>query len=405
MIFIVDRFVEGYLHVLANVNTIKILNIIFPGKPKTFIAEKSHLILVQEHFNSDKQVDLIFDPYKSFSANRSKLVQLLRILVRTWKDILFFKKLFRLVSKEPHSFIFITHVYPLSLIFVKFLKKLYPEVKVILTMHGEVEYLYYGKTNYEKLIGKIYDLVFQISAINFYYLFLTKVSKRILVESKKLNDFEILTIILPTLANFKIQTKTNIKKSGKVKIGHIGSAGRRKNVELLYEIANVFKIEIEANKVDFVVIGPIEENLKPYLNNLVTNFVGDKINVHLERDIFNIETEKIDYSIFFYGEFDFVLRSSAAFFDAIHFEKPIIAFKNPFFTDVFKEAGEIGYLCDNLEEMKNVLNAIIENDVVVQDNYQKFLINISKYKKTIELGTIAKNLNDELRNLDFDLYK
>lgn len=401
MIFIIDRFVEGYLHVLANVNSIKILNSIYPNSEKKFIAEFTHTDLVKKYFDSTQSSNLIFEPYKNKQfADVNVLKQIFRVIGRLVDDIVFFYNLFQSIKTDSKALVFITHIYPFSLVFVKFLKKFFPKIKVVLTVHGEVEYLFYGKTKYEKIIGYLYSLVFRLKTSNFYFLFLTKISKEILLNSNKLKEEEVMTIILPTLSDDDIivsKSKDNLKP---LKIGHIGSAGKRKNTQFLYQIAADFKKLILENKINFSVIGPIEDNLKPFLNNNVTDYVNGQTNKHLDRAVFNKESKTIDYSIFFYGENDFVLRSSAAFFDAVYFEKPMIVLKNDFFEDVFNEAGDMGIICKDLDEMKSIIKAIVNNDPIIHQNYTTYLSNIINYKKSLDLSKIGYDLQIQLGKRD-----
>lgn len=403
MIIIVDRFVEGHLHVLANVNTLKILDLVFPKKPKVFVAEKTHMELVSKYFDSVVSEKITFSPYENKKyKDVGKIKQAFRVLSRLRNDIVYFYSLFKSVSKTPADLVFITHVYPLSLVFVKLIKRFFPKVKLIITIHGEIEYLFYGKTRYEKWIGKMYGLTFKIKTSNTLFLFLTKVSKQILIHSKRLTEEEILEIELPALPDTKsiINNYYNNNNSESIRIGHIGSAGLRKNTQFFYTLANNFIKEIESKQIVFSVIGPIEDNLTPYLNNNVQNFVNSKTNVHLDREIYNCETTKLDYSIFFYGENDFVLRSSAAFFDAIYFEKPLIVLKNQFFEEIFKVAGNIGYLCADSKEMELVIQKIIKEHNTAGSLYQSQLKNIKKYKETLNLNYIATDLASQMNNLN-----
>lgn len=401
MIYIVDRFVEGYLHVLANVNTIKILNSIYPDINKKFIAENEHSDLVQGYFNENNGIsNIVFEPFKNKQfSNVNKIKQVFRVVNRLFQDIYFFYTLFRSINKDKTSLLFVTHIYPLSLVFIKILKLFFPKVKMIVTIHGEVEYLFYGKTKYEKIIGRLYDFVFKIKSSNFYYLFLTKVSRSILIKNRKLKEDEIMAIILPTLPDNDVHVNTINVTFLPVKIGHIGSAGKRKNTELLYNLGNCFHNEIQQGKVIFSVIGPIEDTIKPYLNNNVIDFVNGQSGIHLDRRIFNFEARAIDYAIFFYGKNDFVLRSSAAFFDAIYFEKPLIVLKNDFFEEIFEEAGNIGYLCTDYKEMNLIIQKIISDNSVTKELYFNQLENIKKYKETLNLSFIATDLAAQISSL------
>jgi len=401
MIFIVDRFVEEHSHVLANVNTVKILNLIFPNQSKIFIAEELHSKLVQNYFEKEEYNKIEFQNYKNSKfATNNIFVQFFRVFCRTFNDIVFFLNLFRSLKNNIDSIVFLTHIYPVSLPFVLICKKFYPKTKLIITIHGEIEYLFYGKSRYEKLIGKIYDCAFNIKAKNVCYLFLTKISKKILMDSGKLKNNEIITIILPTLLNndaFLDQSQLNYP----IRIGHIGSAGKRKNVDLLFEIGADLKDEIKNRNLILSAIGPIEENLKSYINDYVVNFVNGKVNVHLERETFNNEIKKIHYSVFFYGPNDFVLRSGAAFFDAIYYQKPLIVLRNAFFEGIFEEAGNIGYICNSKDEMIFLIQKIISNDPTIKDDYQMQLYNIQQYKKTLDLKHIANDMTEQINEIGF----
>ncbi|MDQ1141128.1 hypothetical protein [Pedobacter agri] len=401
MIYIIDRFVEGHQHVLANVNTIKIIDRIYPGIDKNFLSEKSHNQLVKGYL-----VDLEDITYSSYLNKHSRIktgiAQIIRVFTRAFRDTYFFCKFFKSISKQNDAVVFLTHIYPISLILFQIIKKFYPKVKTIVTIHGEIEYMFFGKGLYEKIIGKAYSLSFKIKSHKLYYLFLTKVSRDILLTSKKLKESEILAIILPTLSSIALERKENFLTEP-FKIGHIGSAGRRKNADFIFSVAKEFEQEILDNKIQFSLIGSLESNIITKLNHLVKNYVNDQAGIHIERNIFNNEVNDIDYSIFFYNQHDFALRSSAAFFDAINFEKPIIALSNDFFLDVFREAGDIGYICRNINELIALIRSLIDDKETGKLLYKQHRSNLIKYKESLSIKLVAEDLKSQLDKLDFKI--
>jgi hypothetical protein len=57
---------------------------------------------------------------------------------------------------------------------------------------------------------------------------------------------------------------------------------------------------------------------------------------------------------------DYELRASATFVDALAFGKPGIYLRNRYVEHYFRLFGDIGYLCDNLEEVSRVMREVSE---------------------------------------------
>ena len=53
------------------------------------------------------------------------------------------------------------------------------------------------------------------------------------------------------------------------------------------------------------------------------------------------------------------LVASATFLDALSYVKPGIYLRNPYVEYYFEQMGDIGYLCDSYEEMREVVLAIL----------------------------------------------
>ena len=93
----------------------------------------------------------------------------------------------------------------------------------------------------------------------------------------------------------------------------------------------------------------------------------------------------IDYALIFHNPEDYRFSATALFFDALSNSKPIIALKNPFINYYFEKLGDIGYLCDNYDEMKDVvLNILDKNPKSIYRNQKQNLlkgqVELSLYK-------------------------
>lgn len=397
MIYIVEAFVEDYLHVLANVNIIKIFDKVFEEEPIVFISPEKHNAQVQKYFDIEQE-GISFqsvDNLRIIPSNIFKRIFL--ILSRIYRDFKILRSVFK--KCKPEDKVVITHIYFPSLVLVKLLKKVYPKVVTFSVIHGDVEYVYYPTTTEHKIVGFFHELMFKISAKNFYYLFLTPASKQILVETNKIEKSKLFAIDLPTFPNENKFEKTKSVAGRSIKIGHIGSAGVRKNVQLFYDLASQFSTDINKGDLEFSNVGVLETSIEPFLNPLIKNYVNDEINRPLHREMYDKKISALHYAVFFYGKNDFILRSSAAFFDAIYYEKPLIVVRNAFFEDVFDREGEIGYLCDNLEEMRILINNLIKQSEVFTEKYLMMVQNIRKYKLKLSIENISSTLKKDIGDI------
>jgi hypothetical protein len=165
--------------------------------------------------------------------------------------------------------------------------------------------------------------------------------------------------------------------------GSIGIASKVKNTHLIFQLAYNFRKFVKNGVVKFKILGKSISDILPFQNNYVDHNVS-KVMIPNEEYYQNIKF--VHYFVFFYGNDLYSLSPSGVFFDALEYEKPIIGIKNDMLTHYFKRFGEIGYLCENLEEMSSLINKII-NDFPITD-YESQVINIRNAKKRIEINVI-----------------
>ena len=78
----------------------------------------------------------------------------------------------------------------------------------------------------------------------------------------------------------------------------------------------------------------------------------------LPRDEFELRLRQMDYICLPLDPKAYRYIASGAFLDAVAFLKPIVALRLPFLDDIVAEYGDIGWLCDSLEEMQSVLTQL-----------------------------------------------
>ena len=112
----------------------------------------------------------------------------------------------------------------------------------------------------------------------------------------------------------------------------------------------------------------------------------------LNEEQFNNYIEELDYILYFYPSSSYKLTASAAIFDAIFREKPIIAIKNDYFEYIFNKNKNIGYLCKDFEELRNKIEEISNEKRGDEYSYQKN--ELKKLKKYFSPESIAYKFRD-----------
>ena len=91
----------------------------------------------------------------------------------------------------------------------------------------------------------------------------------------------------------------------------------------------------------------------------------------LSADLFRERLGGIDYALYLYEPEEYVYAASGALLEALNFGLPIIALNNKYFEHVFRSAGNIGYLCSSLGEVKETIRNILAGKHDVQYGAQQ----------------------------------
>ena len=98
----------------------------------------------------------------------------------------------------------------------------------------------------------------------------------------------------------------------------------------------------------------------------------------------------LDYILNFSERNVYQLRISGTILDAISFIKPIVAIKNDYTEYIFNRCGNIGYLCENMEEMFYHISNIAQGKYINEYNQQ--LINLKNAQQMFTIEKISKDL-------------
>lgn len=401
MIHYIDQTSERDHHMVFNSSILKMLLEMYPGEQIVshgiFSNQESTRKLLSEvelKNISFRTIDYVKAP------SENKLIKALFYIKKEKKRKKMFKDI--LLTSSEKDLIFLSITTFTSFIAFKKLKSKF-QVPTIAVLHGDLDFVYNAKTKIEKLIKASYKKVFRTKAPNFQYLLLNKISKQYVVRDGYLKAEEILEIDHPYNMLESDVLKENIFNYTSLSFGHIGSMEvERKNSHYIYTLAAKLKQEIEAKMVSFRAIGLITPDILPYKNNWVEEEVGNKQSNkpdYLSREDYESKLAALNYSLFFYDKNQYIFRASGAIIDAIAAAIPFIVIKHPIFDYIFKSAGNVGFICDDLDEMELLVRKIILKDKEVLGQYESQVTNLIEFRKKLSVSFVAKDLIGQLNHI------
>jgi len=107
----------------------------------------------------------------------------------------------------------------------------------------------------------------------------------------------------------------------------------------------------------FELIGHLREDCPSLLPRLKAQmakgrFVSTAANERLLTAEYRARLATISYAVFPYRRLDYQFVASGAALDALWAAKPLIALRIPVFEELFNRLGDIGYLCEDLDELR-----------------------------------------------------
>jgi hypothetical protein len=175
-------------------------------------------------------------------------------------------------------------------------------------------------------------------------------------------------------------------KSDTIIFGAFGVASRQKGSQMLFSMAEEINKTATILRPQFILIGSI---LDKALKEIPAHCVSiPSPETPLTAEQFDYYASSIDYSIFTHTMDLYRLTASGALFDAFSYIKPIIAIRNPFFEHYFSVMGDIGYLCDDYDEMLSVISEILNH--FPSDRYILQCNNILLGREKINIPRLAE---------------
>jgi len=141
----------------------------------------------------------------------------------------------------------------------------------------------------------------------------------------------------------------------------------------------------------FDLVGGTRVGSLPVINEWVHTYSS---NGPMPRDVFDAQLRLTTYAVFPYDQWFYRYIASASVLDALNAGKPLIALRSPQFEELFQAMGDIGYLCDDFNEMKSVVASILRDPP--HKRYEEQSQNILTGRRIFEPSSVATQLRAAL---------
>lgn len=384
-IYIIDKLVIGYNHVIFNASVTSIIAGIHSDKEVFFIAESIHTKVIE---NKNEQIaNLRYEPYLESPLPDGKLKKVIPWIRKKIGDLIFIKKTYEKKLPDAYS-IFFTCLSTTSLLYAGY-KARHLKVPVYFFMHGELEFVFTNKISFvNKLKGTIYKVFLKSLGSTSKVIVLSNIIKNDLIKSSYLPAEKIITIEHPIIpVNYCDKPLNN----NKIIFGHIGIAMKKKSSEHFFELAAKNLKSIADTQAEFQLIGKIEHGLS--LQNNTGVVIVSENNSLITQQEYEQYIANIDYAIFTFNEENYVYRVSGSVMDAIAFAKPIVALKQSYFNYLFETAGNIGFLCNDTAELDILVKRLISKDKYLLHQYIHQQENLKLLGRSLTVDEIKNKLS------------
>ncbi len=367
---------SGLSHVDVNSSYIQLCGKVFPGHNMIFFGENEHIALIKKSLK-DKSLNVLFIPVSIISGKTSRIAKIYNILNIVRSVIVY--------STNINDHIIILSINSQTLIAIKLYSVIYKK-NIHIIIHGILETII-KKPN--RILGNILWFKNCLGILNNKYI------KYIVLEHYIIKN---LLSIIPNMEKYTHVNnlpfdlaKSSIgvyreNNTSKILFISAGYATIDKGSHLFFKLAKECFEDRFSNNIEFSYIGKTTSIQNTLIGrDCVTVYGG---NSAVDMGIYHKMFLKADYIIFFYPIDSYKLTFSGVFHDAVKYEIPIIALRNELFSFYFNKYGRLGWLCDNYDELFDLVkNLSVSIDISILNeialNFKKFKLDYSDDKQIL----------------------
>ena len=382
--YIIDAYSSGSYHEVINQGYLMMISELY--EQVTYVAERTSCDNLRKLLDSCgfdySNVTFVEKEYNYKRYKWAGFDYMIHLIAVSWNNFNLYKEV-----PDGCDVFYNNNIHFAIWLITHFAKKKYN--KIIDMCHSEMESIdsSHGGTRVNKIMGAFYRHMFQRTVID--------KRMRFLVLSSSMAEY----------------FKTFVKEENRERIGWIDHCYIRP-ANLLSEFEKVdfngIKVGIPGlispnrglPELKAVLCGITNENVRIYSISAITEHLEDnhfqELNTTgglLPFPQYNWYVNQMDALALFYTPGSYKLTASGAVLEAIWNEKPILAFENEYFKYLFDKFGELGILCQDVDELVSALNAISLEDI------RRFKENLSKARECLLPENVKHQLKIEINNV------
>ncbi|GEM_PF-3177384 len=359
-IAVLDLFAQGKRHVAFNVAMSESIYSAL-GKKINFYCNKNYYTQNQNYFNR-QHVNLI----ESYNVDVRRPYRL-AFFKSVWRFFLAFKK----IKKQTNATdFFILETTPAA-IWASKLINLFTSNKsnFYFLFHGDLSTVKENK-RVSPLLPRWFNYKYSVSKIPPQYATIIVLEHHIKNNlSQLLPELEPSIACLPHPAYYQDKTGNESKEShGKLSFGYFGTATLDKGFDRFLELATQHQ-----SRAEFKAITTDTKNIyREHFADKVQLTMGPLEKALCYDDFYQTLTS-CDFVIlpFRYDYYQFA--ASGVMIDCMNMLIPMITLRNEYTENLFKQHGQIGYLCDNLDDMNKLIQTLIQQGCKQSDEFKNNL--------------------------------
>jgi hypothetical protein len=350
MIIICEPQCVGFEHVEVNAALIAAMRYAHPQEGILFLAEKEHLELVSGKLE-DQSV-------KIQSREIGVPPRFLSNFRRLPRELLLCKNVFDIARNNAASKVLFISITSPTLISIKVLLRFFNEIECIVIPHNVLNTITRRPSFVP--IETLFYFRFWLSFGNMkrlrYLVLSPYIKERLSILLPKIGEYA-RSVDLPYF--FDAEKGSRRFNPDLIRFGALGVASRSKGTDIFFAMAKEILHSHTPSVPEFVVVGHITDKTIEALKQ--DSVIVESSDLPLSREDFETRAKSVDYVLFLNRPDAYDLAMSGSLMDAFSYLRPIIALKQPLFEYYFKAMGDIGYLCESYEEIKEQILSILAN--------------------------------------------
>lgn len=392
-VIVIDPMIKGDVHLPFNAALLASLISAFPKVSITFAGQSSHVELVRSYLLENISGDQKNIQWKEIKTLPKESSLSWKIFPRQMKMVLQFLEE---IDLQKHSLLLFNSLSLVGVLILKlllYLRKIRLPVLIISHAHAVQVAREKGKWRYKIFPWKwLMNPTHIISLPHPGKLKFVLLGESLFREFSKIREKSSSHFVYmdhPYFWSVELPHIIN-KPSHPIRFGFFGVGNRRKGInEFMNFVDEIIEIKPE---IEFDVVGYV-----PDKSIRVSKNVRGIPHSPLSREEFYTRTINLHYSLYLSPPSNYRYRASATFLDSLSFGKPGIYIRNPYIEYYFDKMGDIGYLCDSYEEVREVVLSIANKFPL--ERYNQQVKNIFSQRKIFEPEIVGIRLRKIIQDM------